>query len=78
MFVEVCNMYDNLNFKPNNLVPPHYNFIKNMISVNFFLQVSNGLPPTSYIKMIEYYLIFCLLVPCAEVLLHTVMDSLRL
>ena len=42
------------------------------------VQVSNGLPPTSYIKMIEYYLIFCLLVPCVEVLLHTVMDSLRL
>jgi hypothetical protein len=28
--------------------------------------------------MIEYYLIFCLLIPCVEVLLHTIMDSLRL
>ena len=40
--------------------------------------MSNGLPPTSYIKMIEYYLIFCLLIPCVEVLLHTAMDSFRL
>ena len=48
--LSVCwGMSDNLNFKPNNLVPPHYNFIKNMIFCNFFLQVS---------KMIEYYLIF--------------------
>ena len=41
-------------------------------------QVSNSLPPTSYIKMIEFYLIFTLLVPCVEVLLHTLMDSLIL
>ena len=47
-------------------------------NVIYHSKVSNGLPPTSYIKMIEYYLIFCLLVPCVEVLLHTVMDSLRL
>ena len=41
-------------------------------------KVSNSLPPTSYIKMIEFYLIFTLLVPCVEVLLHTLMDSLIL
>ena len=40
--------------------------------------MSNSLPPTSYIKMIEFYLIFTLLVPCVEVFLHTLMDSLRL
>merc|ERR1712130_800947 len=49
-----------------------------LVQTTLFIEVSNGLPPTSYIKMIEYYLIFCLLVPCVEVLLHTVMDSLRL
>ena len=40
--------------------------------------MSNSLPPTSYIKMVEFYLIFCLLVPCLEVLLHTYVDYLRL
>ena len=40
--------------------------------------MSNSLLPTSYIKMIEFYLIFTLLVPCLEVLMHTLMDSLRL
>ena len=49
--------------------------ISNQLNV---IQVSKSLPPTSYIKMMEYYLIFCLLIPCVEVLLHTLMDSLRM
>ena len=45
---------------------------------NIFSKVSNSLPPTSYIKMIDVYLIFSLLIPFVEVLLQTYMDSLRM
>ena len=48
-----------------------------MINI-FNFKVSNSLPPTSYIKMIDIYLIFSLLIPFVEVLLHTYIDSLRL
>ena len=65
--------HDVANDKKKLIIP-----LPDLILYHHIVQVSNGLPPTSYIKMIEYYLIFCLLVPCVEVLLHTVMDSLRL
>ena len=42
-----------------------------------FISVSNNLPTTSYVKMIDIWLIFAQLVPFAEVLLHTYMDTLR-
>ena len=40
--------------------------------------VSSNLPTTSYIKMVDIWLIFNLFLPFLEVLLHTYMDSLRL
>ncbi|XP_023325055.1 uncharacterized protein LOC111698837 [Eurytemora carolleeae] len=49
-----------------------------LVLVTLFVSVSNSLPPTSYIKMIDVYLIFSLLIPFAEVLLITVMDYLRM
>ena len=36
-----------------------------------FINVSNQLPKTSYIKMMDVWLIFNLILPFAEVLLHT-------
>ena len=39
--------------------------------------VSATLPLTSYIKMVEVWLIFNLFIPFLEVLLHTYMDHLR-
>ena len=39
--------------------------------------VSASLPLTSYMKMVEVWLIFNLFIPFLEVLLHTYMDSLR-
>ena len=36
-----------------------------------FINVSNQLPKTSYIKMIDVWLIFNLCLPFTEVLLHT-------
>jgi hypothetical protein len=42
-----------------------------------FISVFNSLPTTSYVKMIDIWLIFNLFVPFSEVLLHTYIDSLR-
>ena len=61
-------------------------FFEAIISVNLtcmlvlttmFINVSNQLPKTSYIKMIDIWLIFNLIVPFVEVLLHTYKDGLR-
>ena len=49
-----------------------------LVLTTLFINVSNSLPPTSYLKMIDVYLIFSLLIPFVEVLLHTLMDSMRL
>ena len=55
-------------------------FFKAKVSVNLtvllvlttmFISISNKLPNTSYIKMIDVWLIFNLTVPFVEVLLHT-------
>ena len=42
-----------------------------------FINVSNNLPKTSYMKMIDVWLLFNLLYPFIVVLIHTYMDSLR-
>ena len=61
-------------------------FFESTISVNLtvmlvlttmFISVSNQLPKTSYIKMMDVWLIFNLTVPFVEVLLHTYKDGLR-
>ena len=59
-------------------------FFEAMVTVNLtallvlttlFLSVSNSLPKTAYIKMMDIWLIFNLFIPFAEVLLHTYIDS---
>ena len=42
-----------------------------------FISVSNSLPKTSYIKMVDVWLLFNLIYPFSVVLLHTYMDTLR-
>ena len=42
-----------------------------------FINVSNSLPKTSYMKMVDAWLLFNLLYPFIVVLLHTYMDTLR-
>ena len=42
-----------------------------------FISKMEGLPPTSYIKMIDIWLILCQLVPFAQVVLLTAMEYLR-
>ena len=48
-----------------------------LVLATMFISVSQNLPKTSYIKMVDVWLIFNLMLPFFEVLLHTYMDSLR-
>ena len=48
-----------------------------LVLVTMFISVSNNLPTTAYVKMIDIWLIFNLTIPFIEVLLHTYMDFLR-
>ena len=48
-----------------------------LVLTTMFISVSNNLPNTAYVKMIDIWLIFNLLMPFILVLLHTYMDSLR-
>ena len=48
-----------------------------LVLTTLFISVSGSLPTTSYIKMIDIWMIFSLLIPFLEVLLHTYMDTLR-
>ena len=43
-----------------------------------FINVSNNLPKTSYMKMVDVWLLFNLIYPFVTVLLHTYMDTLRI
>ena len=57
----------------------HYNSapLAMLVLTTMFINVSNNLPKTSYIKMMDIWLIFNLLVPFIEICLHTYMDILR-
>ena len=48
-----------------------------LVLTTIFLGVSGDLPTTSYIKMIEIWLLFCLFIPFTYVLLHIHIDNLR-
>ena len=48
-----------------------------LVLTTMYLSVAGSLPQTSYVKMIEIWLLFTLMVPFVEVLLHVYMDSLR-
>ena len=48
-----------------------------LVLTTLFISVSNYLPPTAYVKMIDIWLIFSQLIPFIEVLLHTFMDCMR-
>ena len=41
------------------------------------LQVNDGLPDTSYLKMIDIWLFFNLLVPFILIIIHTYIETLR-
>ena len=48
-----------------------------LVMYTLYQSVSHKLLPTAYIKMIDIWLIVCILVPFCEVLLHTWLESLR-
>ena len=48
-----------------------------LVLVTLFIGVSDSLPKTAYIKMIEVYLMFTMFIPFIEVLLVTALDVLK-
>ena len=48
-----------------------------LVLVTMFISVSNSLPKTSYMKMMDVWLLFNLLYPFVVVLIHMRMDTLR-
>ena len=47
------------------------------VLTTMFINVSNNLPTTSYMKMVDIWLLFNLILPFIVVLIHTYMDTLR-
>ena len=48
-----------------------------LVLTTLFISVSQSLPPTAYVKMIDIWLIFAQMIPFVEVLLHSWMDLHR-
>ena len=53
------------------------NLTSMLVLTTMFINVSNNLPKTSYMKMVDVWLLFNLLYPFIVVLIHTYMDTLR-
>ena len=53
------------------------NLTSMLVLTTMFINVSNSLPKTSYMKMVDAWLLFNLFYPFIVVLLHTYMDTLR-
>ena len=53
------------------------NLTNMLVMTTIFISVMEKLPHTSYSKLIDYWLIFCQLVPFAEVILLTAQEYLR-
>ena len=47
------------------------NLTVTLVLTTMFVNISGKLPSTSYIKMVDIWLIFNLVIPFTEVLLHT-------
>ena len=48
-----------------------------LVMVTLYVSISQSLPATSYMKMIDIWLIFSLFMPFLEVTMHAVLDHLR-
>ena len=48
-----------------------------LVLSTLFISVLDSMPRTSYVKMIDIWLIFCLLIPLVEVLFHAMLDKYR-
>ena len=47
-----------------------------LVLATMFISIAESLPKTAYLKMIDYWLVFTLLLPFVEVLIHTYMEKL--
>ena len=47
-----------------------------LVLATMFISIAESLPKTAYLKMMDYWLVFNLLLPFVEVLLHTYMEKL--
>ena len=47
-----------------------------LVLATMFISIAESLPKTAYLKMMDYWLVFNLLLPFIEVLLHTYMEKL--
>ena len=47
-----------------------------LVLATMFITISNDLPKTAYLKIMDYGLVFTLLLPFREVLVHTYMERL--
>ena len=52
------------------------NLTSMLVLTTMFINVSNNLPKTSYMKMVDVWLLFNLLYPFIVVLMHTYMDTI--
>ena len=48
-----------------------------LVLATMFISISNDLPKTAYLKMMDYWLVFTLLLPFVEVLIHTYKEKLE-
>ena len=48
-----------------------------LVLSTLFISVLDSMPRTSYVKMIDIWLIFCLLIPLVEVMFHAMLDKYR-
>ena len=48
-----------------------------LVLTTMFISINNSLPQTAYIRMVDIWLIFNLMIPFILVLVHTYIDTLR-
>ena len=48
-----------------------------LVLTTMFLSINDSLPPTAYVKMIDYWLIFNLLKPFVDIIVQTYIESLK-
>ena len=53
------------------------NLTSMLVLSTMFISISNGLPKTSYMKMVDVWLLFNLLCPFLVVLLHTIWELVK-
>ena len=66
-------------FKTCLILPPILiiNAKTRFTDIDIGIKVNDGLPDTSYLKMIDIWLFFNLLVPFILIIIHTIMETLR-